>query len=207
MYIIGLMGGIASGKTYISKYLMEKGADIIDADLVARDLQKPGTEAAKKIREAFGDEFFTEDGELMRAALGAHVFGDDEKLSILNSIMHPLIDKEIKNRLKKYENSNSQLIVIDAAILFDSLAYDLCDEVWLVTADKEERIRRLAERNGLNREMAKARIKSQRPDEELSKYADHIIITEGTVEETRRHVDVLLEEICKKNNIFLNKRI
>ncbi|MBS7262288.1 MAG: dephospho-CoA kinase [Eubacteriales bacterium] len=198
MYVIGLMGGIASGKSNISRYLARRGAQIIDADVVTRELQRIGRAGYLGIRAGFGDEFFADDGELLRAALAAYVFGNEARLKKLNDIMLPLIDEEIARRIEKARKTNKKLVVIDAAILYESTAINLCDEVWLAMADKNERIRRIQERNGLSRESAQARIDSQKPDAELLKRADHVIVTEGTFEQTYAIVDDLLRQIGAK---------
>ncbi|KAB3539037.1 dephospho-CoA kinase [Alkaliphilus pronyensis] len=177
---IGLTGGIASGKTTVSKILELLGAIIIDADLIAREVVKKGTPALKSIEAVFGKEFITKDGELNRKKLGVHVFSNKKALEKLNSITHPIIINHIQNQIIELKKNNSNsIIVLDAALLIEMKLTSLVDEVWVVAVTFEEQLKRLMERDGLSKRQAIDRINSQMNIEEKKAYADKIIDNSG----------------------------
>lgn len=175
--IIGLTGGIASGKSTVSRELAKRGIPIIDADVIARALLERDGAAYDAVVRAF-PQFATADGTINRRALGAHVFSDEAALNVLNGITHPIIVAEVKKRAEREQNA-----VIDAPLLLEVGLDAICDTVWLVTADRETRIARIIARNGLSRAEAEARIDSQLPEEEKRKRADRVIENNGTMEE------------------------
>ena len=192
---IGLTGGIAAGKSLVSKTLANLGAHILDADAVSRQVVEPGTEGLQKIVDEFGAEMLTEQGTLNRAALGAAVFADEEKLNKLNSILHPFIKSELLNRATAIEQQlPDDIVVMDVPLLIEAGWQDAADEVWLVTAPIEERIRRIAVRDGLDGRQAMQRIASQMPDEQKAKYAHVIINNSGSIGELRDTVSRLYAE-------------
>ncbi len=186
--MIGLTGGIASGKSTVSRRLAELGAAVFDADEVSREVIA-SEEVLSRIREAFGDGVFGEDGSLSRPALAREVFASDENALLLDSIMHPAIAAELKKRARDAEESGAPLVFVDAALLIESGFYKLCSEVWLVTASYETRIKRIMERDGLTREEAAARISRQMPEEEKRRYADTVIENDGGLSELIARTD------------------
>lgn len=177
MKIIGLTGGIASGKSTVSKMLKELGAFIIDADIIARDIVTPGCgDALIEIVNHFGKGILNIDGTLNRKLLGNIIFQDDEKRNLLNNITHPRVIREIQKEIDKINTDKPDAIIfIDAPLLFEAGLNDMMDEVWLVYVDRETQIRRLMKRDSINLSDAKARISSQMSLDEKIKISDRII--------------------------------
>ena len=145
---IGLTGGIAAGKSMVSELLAKLGAWILDADAISREVVEPGTEGLKAVAAEFGEKVLLPDGTLDRKALGAEVFGDAKKLERLNGILHPIIKAEMLKRAAEIEEQHPEDIVIfDVPLLIESGWQDVADEVWLVSAPIEQRIRRIAMRD------------------------------------------------------------
>ena len=193
--MIGLTGGIACGKSAVSHVLRGLGAGIIDADRIGHEVLYAGQEAYSQVVQAFGQEILNEQGEIDRKRLGAMVFAEKKKLSQLNSITHPHI---INNIVKQIEAGDG-IIVLDAALLFETGLDALCDEIWLVTAKKEEQLRRILLRDGLSRQEAERRVQSQGDYAQKRGKAKHIIDNSGSLGELEREVKRLyqqVEEIC-----------
>lgn len=194
MFLIGLTGGIASGKSVVSKRLAELGAVIVDADVLAREVVAPGTEGLSDIRSAFGPTVITADGSLDRAALGAIVFADPDARSVLNGITHPAVWRRARELFAKAAAENPDAIVVyDVPLLAEvqaerAIDFDL---VVVVHADAATRIRRMTELRGMSREEAAHRINSQASDAERLAIADLVIDANGTLEETLAQADRL----------------
>lgn len=184
MKIIGVTGGIGTGKSTVSSILKSLGAKVIDADMISRQIVAKGKKAYVEILEAFGDEVIDENGDLNRKELANIVFNDRSKLEILNNITHPIIGQEIKNTVTEDENDGFyDLLVVDAAIPFKNGFLDVVDKVWVVTANKENRVQRIMERNGLTEAEALSRVNSQMSQMEYASLADVIIENdEGIIE-------------------------
>lgn len=192
--IVGLTGGIASGKSTISNFFKEQGIPVIDADRIAHKVMRAGEPAVEEIRQAFGDQVIQEDGEIDRDKLGAIVFDSDEKRDTLNRIVHGEIRKRIKEQKDQLIEENHPLIVLDIPLLFEAGYADEVDEVLLVYVDRETQIERLLARDShLTRKDAINRIQAQMPLEEKVKRADIKINNEGTIEETIQQVKKWLE--------------
>ena len=192
---IGLTGGIAAGKSMVSGLLAELGAWILDADAISREVVEPGTEGLKAVAAEFGEKVLLPDGTLDRKALGAEVFGDPQKLERLNGILHPIIKAEMLKRAAEIEEQHPKDIVIfDVPLLIESGWQDVADEVWLVSAPIEQRIRRIAMRDGLDEKQAMERISAQMTDEQKAKYADVIINNGGSIQELEERVTKLYAE-------------
>jgi dephospho-CoA kinase len=194
-YVIGLTGNIACGKSLVLRELAARGAETIDADQVARELTEPGSPILARIVEAFGHDILRPDGSLDRRALGAIVFRDPEALRRLEAITHPAIVAEIRRRVAQ---STHPVVVVDAIKLFESSLASDCDEVWVVTCRPEQQLARLMARNGLSEEEALARIQAQPPQAEKVARADRVIDNSGSIEETRRQVEALWQEVLAK---------
>ena len=186
--MIGLTGGIASGKSTVTARLRALGAFVVDADEVSRGVADiPGV--AEAIREAFGD-VFTPDGRLDRYALAMKAFSSPRATEILNGITHPAIAREIMRLAEEAEASGLYpLVFVDAALLIESGFYKNCSSVWLITADRSTRIARIMERDGLTYDEAVMRIDRQAPDEEKIKYATVVIGNDGGLEELLEKAD------------------
>ena len=201
MLVVGLTGGIASGKSTISKYLASFGAKIIDADKISRDIVEPGEVAWNKIKSYFGTAVINKDQTLDRAELGKIIFKDPAKRQVLNDIIHPEVISQTKKLIDSYKADKTvPLIVVDAPLLIEAKMTSLVDEVWVVNASKEKQIERVMERDSITREGAEQRIASQMPTEEKTKYAHRLIDTNLSKEETFREVSKLWEEIVGKKH-------
>lgn len=195
-YLLGLTGGIASGKSHVSRKLSELGCPVIDADSISRALTSDGGPALPSIRRLFGDAVFYEDGALNRAALGALVFADQERLSALNGLLHPMVFEEINSLLEKM--SDAPLVVLEVPLLYETGADKSCDEVWTVFVPYQEQLRRLMRRNGLSEQEAARRIASQMPGLERNRLADRVIDASGPYPETEAQVIAYLNDLKRR---------
>ncbi|GEO96315.1 dephospho-CoA kinase [Kocuria turfanensis] len=191
MLTIGLTGGIASGKSTVSRRLMELGATVIDADAIARALQEPGQPGLEGIVEEFGPSVLTPDGRLDRAALGALVFGDPEVRQRLNAIVHPLVRAEAE-RLAAAAGEDAALVE-DIPLLVETGQHGRFDHVLTVQAPVEERVRRMVEDRGMTETDARARIAAQATDEERAAVSDTVLVNDGSVQRLLDRVDAWWE--------------
>jgi dephospho-CoA kinase len=173
--VLGITGGIGSGKSTISHILEELGVVVIDADIISRQVVMPGEKALEELTDEFGKDILDDCGQLKRKLLAEEVFNDERKLQILNGIVHKYVAKRIKDNVEEQLLKKTKVIVIDAPIPIKIGFLDLCDQVWTVAATMELRIERIMERNGMTYEEAVSRIKSQIPDEEYIKIANTVI--------------------------------
>ena len=198
MLIVGLTGGVASGKTAVSKVLEEQGAYIIDADHIARELVQPHKPAWKELVRAFGQEILQEDGSIHRKKLAGKVFGDAKQRKRLNRILHPRIRKEMDRRAKEIGQRDPEaIVVIDAPLLIEVGNHRQMDKLIVVTSTRSQQIGRLKDRDGANREEALKIVSSQMPLEEKLKFADFVIRNEGSLEETKRKAREVFRELRK----------
>ena len=188
--IIGITGAIASGKSQVTKYLIEKGFTVLDCDLIARQIAEPQKAGWQSIKAVFGEEFFRADGTLNRRALGAYVFENEERIKKLNSIMHPLIRAELMEQIRIH--SNQKRIFIDGAVLIESGMHTLCEQLWLVYAEDGVRLKRIMDRDGLSEQEARDRMSAQMPQEEKKQFATHILMNEGSLQQLYEAVDDIL---------------
>jgi len=193
--VIGLTGGIASGKSTVSAKLKELGAAIIDVDELARDVVRKGEIAYNRIVQSFGEDILLHNGEINRKKLGSIVFSDKEKLALLNSITHPEIISRVKDRIRQLKAEGEKVIVVDAAILIEMGLYKYVDSVWVVMVDRETQIKRLMERDRLNYKDSENRINSQFTNEVRKKYADVIIDNNKPIEEVSKKIEELWNKI------------
>ncbi len=193
---MGLTGGIASGKSHVSRTLRELGCPVIDADGISRALTADGGPALPPIRRLFGGAVFRPDGTLDRSALGALVFADQKKLAALNHLMHPMVFEEINRRL--IAMPDAPLVVLEVPLLYETGADKSCDEVWTVFVPYEEQLRRLMRRNGLSEQEAARRIASQMPGLERNRLADRVIDASGPYPETEAQVMAYLNDLKRR---------
>jgi dephospho-CoA kinase len=189
MRVIGLTGGIASGKSLVSQRLAELGAVVIDADKLGHETYRQGTETYRAVIDAFGRDVVGPDGEIDRRALGPKVFGDEAARRRLEGIVWPSIRRLAQERLDALRAQGTSVVVLEAAVLIEASWTDIVDEVWLVVASPETVRARLAERNGLTAEQSRARIGAQLTNEERRPHAQVIIENDGSLEELRHAVD------------------
>jgi dephospho-CoA kinase len=196
VYLIGLTGGIASGKTVVAGRLAEHGAIHIDADKLARQVVEPGTPALADIATEFGPEVIAADGSLDRAALGALVFGDPDALAKLNAITHPAVRKLTSALIAEADGADPDAIVVyDVPLLVEASVDKLhpFDLIVVVHASTETRIDRLVSLRGLDRDEAVHRLNSQATDTDRLAIADVVIDSNGTLDETLAQADALYE--------------
>ncbi|MBE9546025.1 MAG: dephospho-CoA kinase [Proteobacteria bacterium] len=187
---VGLTGGIASGKSTVAKMFREKGAYLIDFDVLVYSLEEPGAPAWEKIVESFGSEILRDDRTIDREKLGAIIFNDSEKREKLNSIVHPLVFEEWERQISNIKKENPDAVIVsDIPLLIEVGRVDAVDVVVLVYVSAEEQVRRLMRRDRYSREEALVRLDSQMPIDEKLRYADFVINSGGSPEETREQVD------------------
>ncbi|HZJ84549.1 MAG TPA: dephospho-CoA kinase [Syntrophomonadaceae bacterium] len=185
MKILGLTGGIASGKSTVSQVFKELGAYIIDADKVAHEIVEPGNPAWRDVIRHFGDEIINPDSTINREKLGDMVFGNEELLDALNKITHPRVMERFKDELQCIRTNNPDAIVImEVPLLYETHLERLCDLVIVVWLDRETQIKRLMLRDKISEEAAIKRIDSQMDLDEKAKLADYVIDNRKTIEET-----------------------
>ena len=197
-YVIGLTGGIGCGKSEAARYLESLGAARFDADEVSRMLTAPGGVALPAIRERFGDGVFAADGALDRPALAKIVFSSAPHRRALEGILHPLVQREMLDRLDAAARAGEKVVILDVPLLFETGMDALCDETWALYVDREMQISRVAVRDGLSREDAEARIDSQMSTEARNARATHAINTDQPVERTRAELSQLYHAALKR---------
>ncbi len=195
MRVIGLTGGIASGKSAVSTYLHRVGAAIIDADAVAREVVLPHRKAWEKIVGDFGTGVLNADQTINRALLGQIVFSDPVKLERLNQITHPEIVQAIRTKISEHRVSGDhQLVIVDAPLLIETGLHRVVDEVWVIYVNPEVQLERLLKRDRLALEQAQERIKSQMPFSEKVKVADRVFDNSGTLDKTLAEIEQYLKK-------------
>ena len=187
--IIGLTGGIASGKSAVSQLLAARGALVIDADKVGHEAYRPGNPPYDAVIATFGRDVVAEDGSIDRRALGAKVFGDDTKRQQLQDIVWPWMRDTMEQRLAALRAKGEPVVVIEAAVLIEANWMPLVDEVWLVVTERDVARARLMARNGFSAEDADRRIDAQLTNEERARHAQVIIDNSGTLEDLERRVE------------------
>ncbi|QQT11606.1 dephospho-CoA kinase [Staphylococcus pasteuri] len=191
--VIGLTGGIASGKSTVSELLTAFGFKVIDADTAAREAVAKGTTVLEKVRETFGEEAIDENGEMDRKYMGDLVFNNPDQRLVLNEIVHPIV-REIMDEKKQQYIEEGHNVIMDIPLLFENELQDTVDEVWLVYTSESIQIDRLMERNDLTQEEAKARVYSQISIDKKSRMADHVIDNLGDKLELKQNLEKLLSE-------------
>ena len=202
MPLVALTGGIASGKSTIAHRLAEYGAVVIDADQIVRDVQSPGGPVLAEIAERFGDAVLREDGSLDRAALGALVFGDGDRLAQLNAVVHPAVRAESQRRFTAaFEADADAVVVYDVPLLVEARVDDPWDLIVVAHAPAELRARRLVELRGLTEAEAAARLASQTDDAQRLAVADVVIDTSGDLDETLAQTDALWRRLVAPGDV------
>ena len=194
MRVIGLTGGIASGKTTVSNLFKISGVPVIDADLVARQVVEKGTDGLTALVNRFGEGILNTDGTLNRTVLGKRMFSNEAIRSEVNDILQPLIRQEITSRMKEYKNQGKALIVLDIPLLFEMKYEDMCDDIIVIATSLETQVVRMRERNGYTQEQALQRIHAQMSLEDKVKNATIVWNNEGDLKELETTVHQWLLE-------------
>lgn len=188
-FVLGLTGGIASGKSTVSHYFLEKNIPVVDADLIAKEVVEPRTPGLAKIISHFGSSILTATGELDRKKLGVIIFNNEEERVELNNILHGEIERRVDQLLSDLKQEDYPLIIMDIPLLYEVDYQYKCDEVMTVFVSQKTQINRLMIRNSLSNEQAMDRINSQMPLIDKALLSDVIIDNEGSIGNTRLQVD------------------
>lgn len=195
MKLIGLTGGIGSGKSTVAQLLLHHDWVLVDADHIARDIVEPGQPALAELADAFGEDILQADGSLDRGLLASRAFASREKTGLLNSITHPRIQEETQARFDSARRAGADYVVYDMPLLVDKGLHKDMDATIVVDVDAEERVRRLVEYRGLDEGDARRRIAAQVPDDVRRAAADFIIDNNGAREALGEQVDVVVDKL------------
>ena len=196
---VGLTGGIATGKSTAARMLEERGAAVLDADVLVRELQVPGTEVHRAILAAFGPEFLAPDGTLDREKLGARVFADPAARRALEAIVHPAVTAEIARRVEALRRGGrTRLCVLEAALLVEGGPRGIVDRVVVITAPEAEQVARLRAKAGLTEEEASRRVRAQLPSVVKARHADYILVNDGDLASLARQVAELADALLRE---------
>ena len=199
MLVVGLTGGIATGKSTAARMLEERGAAVLDADVLVRELQVPGTEVHRAILAAFGPEFLAPDGTLDREKLGARVFADPAARRALEAIVHPAVTAEIARRVEALRRGGrTRLCVLEAALLVEGGPRGIVDRVVVITAPEAEQVARLRVKAGLTEEEASRRVRAQLPSAVKARHADYILVNDGDLASLARQVAELADALLRE---------
>lgn len=197
MKVIGLTGGIASGKSTVTEYLKSRGIFVIDCDKESRALLMKGEECYDRIVEEFGNDIVAEDCQIDRKKLAEKVFGTEGNVKKLNAIVHPLVRKRAEELIEAYRVLGERWILLDAPLLLEARMNEICDEIWVIYIPEELQIQRAMARDNSTREQVIARMKKQMPSDEKLTYADRIILNDGTQQDLYNKIDEMIGLVGK----------
>ncbi len=197
--VLGLTGGIASGKSTADSFFLKRNLPVIDSDVIAHDILNIGQLGYKKVISYFGQDILNSDRTLNRKKLGQIVFNDQSKLNVLNQITHPLIFSEIEDKITQNKLLKKPVVIVDAPLLFETKVKDYCDKTLLIAVPEELQLQRLMTRDHLNKTEALNRIKTQMPLSQKEKLADYVITNTGTIKELETKLANLLCELKEED--------
>jgi dephospho-CoA kinase len=198
LHVIGLTGGIASGKSTVARFFREHDIPVIDADILGHRTYEPGSDTFAAVVRTFGKELVAPDGTIDRKVLGGKVFGKPDELKKLTDIVWPGIRRLASQDLSEFETAGNGLVVLEAAVLFEAGWQDLTDEIWVVVVEPELAVERLAARNGLDPEAARARIASQLSNAERVAQADIVIENNGDLAALETRIQEAWEQLQQR---------
>jgi dephospho-CoA kinase len=198
MKVIGLTGGIGSGKSTVARFLAELGAVIVDLDKEGHETLRKGSQAWEQVVSEFGKDILKTGGEIDRGKLGRIVFGNHDALLRLNRLVHPAIDNIINTKIEGYRRRGVKVVVLEAAAMLEAGKTGQVDELWVTVAPEATVLKRISGRGGLSQKEARARIKAQLSDEERIRQADVVIDTDGTLDELRNRVAAEWQKLQKR---------
>ncbi len=199
MFVIGLTGGIGTGKSEVSRVLAELGAAVVDADKVAHEVYEPGTAGWREVVDTFGEDVLDTIGRIDRKKLAGLVFNDNTSLGKLNAIVHPKVRQLLEDRLGELNRRGTKIVVVEVPLLIEAIRQEarwtrMIDEIWVVAATEDQVVERVQARSDLDEEAIKSRIRSQTAQDERAKYADVVIDNDGSLEGLRHKVSKLWHE-------------
>lgn len=197
MITVGLTGSIGTGKSTVTKYLLERGYKVIDADKISRDVVKKGEIGYFKLIDYFGKEIIDKEENIDRQKLSKIVFSDKEKLEKLNSILHPVIIDKISELENVYKNKGEAIVFIDAPLLIETKLYENVDKVVLITADEDIQIKRIIKRDNIDETKAMKIINAQMSFEEKRVFADFILKNNESRKKLFESLEIILQELVK----------
>ncbi len=201
MKIIGITGGVGSGKSEVLRYLDEQySAVVCEADLVAKNLQKKGTICYNKMVEHFGEEILDENGRIDRPHLAQIVFKDAEELRTLNAIVHPAVKENILRKIRQESKKGTELFVLEAALLLEEHYDEICDEVWYIYANEEVRKKRLKLSRGYSEEKIEDMFRAQKSRDEFLEHSDRAVDNSRSFDDTREQLDEMLKSLGIRKN-------
>ena len=200
MLVVGLTGGIASGKSTVSRMFREAGIPVICADDLAHEVVKPGSAALDEIRRTFGEEFLDSDGALDRVAMAGLVFQDKDKRRALESIIHPRVGEEREKLLQEFAAQGYKIVIVDVPLLYESGWTDSFDMIVVAYVPPDIQIQRLIARDSLAPEEARSRLDAQMPIDEKKALAERVIDNTGSMEHTREQVTNIIEDLMDMAN-------
>jgi phosphopantetheine adenylyltransferase/dephospho-CoA kinase len=195
LQVIGLTGGIASGKSTVAQFFRDHHVPVIDADILGHRTYEPGTDTFAAVVQTFGNELVAPDGTIDRKVLGGKVFGRPDELKKLTDIVWPGIRRLASQDLAEFETAGNSVVVLEAAVLFEAGWEDLTDEIWVVVVEPDNAVKRLAARNGLDEEAARARIASQLSNAERTARANIVIENNGDLAALQARIASLWQEL------------
>lgn len=185
--IIGITGGIASGKTIVSDYVQKLGYPVVDADLLAREIMEPGSPVLNEVRKAFGNTVFNENGELNRKALAAQIFQDEESRHLLDGLTHPAIRALAEEKFAQLKGEHLVFFVVP--LLYESGMDELCDDVWVVHAEESQRKNRLLLRDGIDETYAQKKIDAQMSAQERLNKGARVLYNDGDLNHLYKQIE------------------
>ncbi len=192
--VLGLTGMTGAGKSTASSYFAKKGARIVDADIIARSAVLDNA-VIKSLTDAFGCDITDENGQIIRSALAKKAFANNDSAELLSKITHPFILKEMERQILEYKKENIPIIIVDAPLLYQSKADEMCDRVLFIDADREVKLSRIMARDGITRDMAEDRINVQNDMEKYKGKSDFVLFNNGNVDELYSQCDNIIERI------------
>lgn len=198
MLVVGLTGGISSGKSTISSWFLQKGIVVLDADQIVKNLQRPNSPLVLKLAEEFGASIVNENGELARDVLGKIIFYDQEAKERLNAMIHPLVQAKLEEEIERLKKVGEGLVVLDIPLLFESRFEALVDRTVVVYVSPDVQLQRLMKRDQIDREYALAKMNSQMSLDEKRARADYVLINNGTMGQLREQFDHLFEVLWER---------
>ena len=198
MLVVGLTGGISSGKSTVTSWFLEKGIVVLDADRIVRQLQKPGSQLLYDLAHEFGSSVIKENGELARDVLGSIIFHDESAKYKLNEMIHPLVKQKIVEGSEAAKRNGEQLVVLDVPLLFESDFESLADCTLVVYVPRDIQVKRLMKRDGIDEDYALAKINSQMSLEQKRDRADYVLTNERSMSELRTQFEEMFEMLWEK---------